>query len=64
MSGHTYILKEIEILVDGSSRHFEFGPKYQVSRNGIDGDFFSDVNPHLSEVTDQISALYYFVWGI
>ena len=25
--------------------------------------FFSDVNSHLSEATDQVSALYYFVWG-
>ena len=63
MSGHTYIFEQIEILVYGSGRHFEFGPKYQISPNGIDGDFFSDVKSHLSEATDQISALYHFVWG-
>ena len=40
MSGHTYIFEEIEILVYGSGRHFEFGPKNQISPNGIDGDFF------------------------
>ena len=63
MSGYTYIFKEIEILVYGSRRHFKFGPKSQVSHNGVDEHFFSDVNSHLSEATDQISALYYFVWG-
>ena len=40
MSGHTYIFEEIEILVYGSGRHFEFGPKNQISPNGIDEDFF------------------------
>ena len=40
MSGHTYIFEEIEILVYGSGRHFEFGPKNQISPNGIDGDFY------------------------
>ena len=40
MSGHTYIFEEIEILVYGSGRHFEFGPKNQISPNEIDGDFF------------------------
>ena len=40
MSGNTYIFEEIEILVYGSGRHFEFGPKNQISPNGIDGDFF------------------------
>ena len=40
MSGRTYIFKEIEILVQGSRRHFEFGPRNWISPNGIDGDFF------------------------
>ena len=40
MSDHTYIFEEIEILVYGSGRHFEFGPKNQISPNGIDRDFF------------------------
>ena len=40
MSGHTYIFEQIEILDYGSGRHFEFGPKNQISPNRIDGDFF------------------------
>ena len=40
MSDHTYIFEEIEILVYGSGRHFEFGPKNQIFPNGIDRDFF------------------------
>ena len=40
MSGYTYIFKEIEILVYGSRRHFKFGPKSQVSHNGVDEHFF------------------------
>ena len=40
MSGHTHIFEKIEILVYGSGHHFEFGPKNQISPNGIDGDFF------------------------
>ena len=40
MSGHIYIFEEIEILVYGSGRYFEFGPKNQISPNGIDGNFF------------------------
>ena len=40
MSSHTYIFEEIEILVCGSGRHFEFGAKNWISPNGIDGDFF------------------------
>ena len=40
MSDHAYIFEEIEILVYGSGRHFEFGPKNQISPNEIDGDFF------------------------
>ena len=40
MSGHTYIFEEIEILVYGSGRHFEFGAKNWISPNRIDGDFF------------------------
>ena len=63
MSGHTHIFEKIEILVYGSGHHFEFGPKNKISPNGIDGDFFSDISSHLSEATDQISTLYYFVWG-
>ena len=40
MSSHTYIFEEIEILVYGSGRHFEFGAKNWISPNRIDGDFF------------------------
>ena len=63
MGGHTYIFEEIEILVYGSGRHFEFGAKNWISPKWDWWGFFSDVNSHLSEATDQISALYYFVWG-
>ena len=40
MSDYTYIFEEIEILVYGSHHHFKFGPKSQISHNGVDEHFF------------------------
>ena len=37
-------------------------PKIRFPQMGLMG-IFSDVISHLSEATDQISALYNFVWG-
>ena len=66
MGGHTYIFEEIEILVYGSGRHFEFGAKNWISPNRIDGDFFLMLIHTFLKLLTKYQLFIntnYFVWG-